>query len=61
MAPKSSVYRSLHTGDWWERQSRAAHLSWNAADQNDSALYNGLLWNGILGTVPYPSNASGVN
>ena len=48
-ARKSPAYHSLHTGAWWQQQSDANHLVWNAPDRNDPALYNRLLWLGIKG------------
>ena len=56
-ARKSSAYRPLHAGAWWERQSQENHLVWNAPDRNDPAVYNKLLWTGIMGDKPYPAAA----
>jgi DNA-binding beta-propeller fold protein YncE len=54
-ARKSKAYRPLHAGAWWQHQSDANYLVWNAPDKNDASIYNTLLWNGIKGSTPYPS------
>jgi YVTN family beta-propeller protein len=55
---KSKAYRSLHAGTWWQHQSDENHLVWNAPDKNDPSIYNQLLWTGIMGDKPYPSETA---
>jgi YVTN family beta-propeller protein len=53
-ARKSQPYIPLHAGAWWAQQSEADHLVWNGPDKNDPAVYNQLLWTGMMGDKPYP-------
>ena len=55
-ARKSKAYRPLHAGAWWQHQSDANHLVWNAPDKNNAAVYNRLLWAGVKGDAPYPGS-----
>jgi YVTN family beta-propeller protein len=49
----------LHDADWWAEKLEA--FDFHDADHNDAEAYNHVLWEGIMGDVPYPTERSGLD
>jgi YVTN family beta-propeller protein len=59
--PKGAVagpaLKPTHAAAWWSSQTRG--MDFSAEDRVDAAVYNKLLWRGLMGGKPYPQRASG--
>jgi YVTN family beta-propeller protein len=51
--------KPLHDTAWWAERTRG--FDFTDADRNDSALYNRVLWEGTMGSKPYPTARSGLD
>ncbi|HYK59601.1 MAG TPA: alkaline phosphatase family protein [Bryobacteraceae bacterium] len=49
----------LHNADWWAE--KLEDFDFHDADHNDAEAYNRVLWEGIMGNVPYPTERSGLD
>ncbi len=48
-----------HSNIWWARMTRGLDLA--DIDRADPAIYNPILWKGVVGSRPYPTSRSGKN
>jgi len=51
--------KSLYDAAWWADRTKG--FDFTDADRNDSALYNRVLWEGTMGSKPYPTARSGLD
>ena len=51
--PRTPAIQSLHDGAWWENATR--NFNFRRPDALDTAVFNRLLWHGVMGDKPYPS------
>ncbi|MBO0735564.1 MAG: bifunctional YncE family protein/alkaline phosphatase family protein, partial [Alphaproteobacteria bacterium] len=51
--------KPLHDVAWWAQRTK--DFDFTDADRNDPALYNQALWEGIMGSRPYPTGRSGLD
>jgi len=51
--------KPLHDAAWWADMTKG--FDFTDADRNNSALYNRVLWEGTMGSKPYPTARSGLN
>jgi DNA-binding beta-propeller fold protein YncE len=49
----------LHDAAWWAE--KLEDFDFHDADHNDAEAYNRVLWEGIMGDVPYPTERSGLD
>jgi hypothetical protein len=49
----------LHDAAWWAE--KLEDFDFHDADHNDAEAYNRVLWEGIMGDVPYPTVRSGLD
>jgi YVTN family beta-propeller protein len=58
--PKAAIVAAAlqptHTTLWWSAQTRG--MDFSVEDRVDPAVYNQLLWRGLMGDKPYPQRAS---
>jgi hypothetical protein len=62
LPPKAAglvVPKSTHNAEYWARVSRA--MDFSDADRVDSAVYNRILWKGMMGNRPYPGRPTGLD
>ena len=48
-----------HDAEWWAEKLEA--FDFHDADHNDAEAYNRVLWEGIMGDAPYPTERSGLD
>jgi YVTN family beta-propeller protein len=58
-ADASDAPKPLHDGAWWAERTK--DFDFTDADRNDPALYNQTLWEGTMGSKPYPIARSGLD
>ena len=51
--------KPLHDAAWWADMTKG--FDFTDADRNNSALYNRVLWEGTMGSKPYPTARSGLD
>jgi DNA-binding beta-propeller fold protein YncE len=51
--------RELHDAAWWEEKLRG--FDFHDADRIDADAFNRVLWEGIMGDLPYPTTRSGLD
>ena len=51
------VPKPTHTGQYWARATRG--MDFTAQDRMDFAVYNRILWKGLMGNKPYPARPTG--
>jgi len=49
----------LHDAAWWEKKLEG--FDFHDADRIDADAFNRVLWEGIMGDLPYPTMRSGLN
>jgi DNA-binding beta-propeller fold protein YncE len=49
----------LHDASWWAAQFKG--FDFHDADRNNAQAFNHILWEGIMGNVPYPTVRSGLD
>jgi YVTN family beta-propeller protein len=54
--PRTPPTPSLHDGTWWAKAT--ANFNFKQPDAIDSASFNRLLWLGVMGDKPYPTQRS---
>jgi DNA-binding beta-propeller fold protein YncE len=62
MPPKAAglrVPKSTHNAKYWARVTKG--LDFSDADRVDPALYNRILWKGMMGNRPYPASPNSLN
>ena len=60
LPPKTAglvVPKSTHNAKYWARVTKG--MDFSDADRVDSAVYNRILWKGMMGNKPYPAEAAG--
>jgi hypothetical protein len=55
----SPVLPELHDAKWWAANLKNFNV--HNADRLDTAAFNRILWQGIMGNVPYPTVRSGLD
>ena len=55
----SKQVRELHDGAWWAEKLKG--FDFHDADRADAEDFNRVLWEGTMGTVPYPTVRSGLD
>ena len=58
-ADVSDAPKPLHDRAWWAERTK--DFDFTDADRNDPALYNRTLWEGTMGSKPYPTARSGLD
>jgi hypothetical protein len=61
MPPKAAglrVPKSTHNAKYWARVTKG--LDFSDADRVDPAVYNRILWKGMMGNRPYPASPNGL-
>jgi hypothetical protein len=53
------VPQSTHSAKYWARVTRG--IDFSEADRIDAAVYNRILWKGLMGSRPYPAGATGLD
>jgi hypothetical protein len=53
------VPKSTHSAKYWARVTKG--LDFSDADRIDSAVYNRILWKGMMGDRPYPTGPTGLD
>ena len=53
------VPKSTHNAKYWARVTK--DLDFSDADRIDAAVYNRILWKGLMGKRPYPSGPTGLD
>ena len=53
------VPKPTHTGQYWARATRG--MDFTAEDRMDFAVYNRILWKGLMGNTPYPARPTGTD
>jgi hypothetical protein len=51
--------RPLHDSTWWAAQTQG--IDFSIPDHLDTAKYNRILWEGMMGNKPYPVDRSGAD
>jgi hypothetical protein len=51
-------YKPPHSPEWWKQQTRGFDFS--SEDRVPAALFNRVIWEGIVGDRPYPVQRSGI-
>jgi len=62
LPPKAAglrVPKSTHNAKYWARVTKG--LDFSDADRVDPALYNRILWKGMMGNRPYPASPNSLN
>jgi DNA-binding beta-propeller fold protein YncE len=62
LSPGAKISRrlpELHDAAWWAE--KLEDFDFHDADHNDAEAYNRVLWQGIIGDVPYPTERSGLD
>ena len=57
-ASADPIPMSTHNASWWAAATKG--YDWTHEDHIPSALFNRVLWRGLRGSVPYPTERSGV-
>jgi hypothetical protein len=52
-------YKPLHDAAWWAEQTK--QFRFDREDANDEEAYNRVLWKGVMGDKPYPTERSGLD
>jgi hypothetical protein len=52
------MLKSLHDAAWWQQQTRG--FDWSGEDRVPAGLFNHIVWNGVMGDLPYPEQRSGI-
>ena len=55
----ASATKPTHSAKYWAARTR--HFDFSEEDKVDSATYNRVLWAGLMGSRPYPTERSGVD
>jgi len=53
------IHRSTHDATYWSKVT--AGMDFSKEDDFDFARYNHILWQGLMGSRPYPSGPSGLD
>jgi DNA-binding beta-propeller fold protein YncE len=53
------VPKSTHSAKYWAQVTRG--IDFSEADRIDAAVYNRILWKGLMGNRPYPAGPTGVD
>jgi DNA-binding beta-propeller fold protein YncE len=53
------VPKSTHNAKYWARVTKG--MDFTAVDRIDSAVYNRILWKGLMGNKPYPATPTGLD
>jgi DNA-binding beta-propeller fold protein YncE len=60
LVKKTRRIASLHDGAWWAEHTK--NLVFDRPDANDPAVYNDILWRGLVGdATPYPAERDGAD
>jgi DNA-binding beta-propeller fold protein YncE len=54
--PRTPALPSLHDGTWWAAATQG--FNFKHPDAIDSAVFNRVLWRGVMGDKPYPATRS---
>ena len=55
----SAIPKPTHDAAWWEAHTK--QFDFSAEDRVNPAAFNRVIWQGLKGDVPYPTNRSGAN
>lgn len=55
--PRTPAVTSLHDGEWWANATK--NFNFKEPDALDAAAFNRVLWEGMMGSRPYPAGRSG--
>ena len=53
------VPKSTHSAQYWARATKG--MDFSDADRVDPAVYNRILWKGMMGDRPYPAGPTGLD
>jgi DNA-binding beta-propeller fold protein YncE len=53
----ASLLHPTHNAAWWEQKTKG--LDFSKEDLNDPAVFNRIIWEGVMGSKPYPTPRSG--
>jgi len=53
------VPKSTHNAKYWAQVTKG--MDFSDADRIDSAVYNRILWKGMMGNKPYPAGPTGLD
>lgn len=53
----TNVPQTTHDAAWWARQTKG--LNFSEEDLNDPAVFNRIIWEGLMRNRPYPTKRSG--
>jgi hypothetical protein len=52
-------WHPLHNAQWWTAETKG--MDFSVEDHVDTAKFNHVLWEGIMGSMPYPTQRSGAD
>jgi hypothetical protein len=55
----SAIPKPTHDAAWWEAHTK--QFDFSTEDRVNPAAFNRVIWHGLKGNVPYPTNRSGAN
>ena len=55
----ASIPKPTHDADWWEERTK--NFDFSQEDRVDPEVFNRVIWKGLMGDKPYPTNRSGVD
>jgi hypothetical protein len=56
---KNSIPKPTHDAAWWE--ARTKDFDFSREDRIDSGKFNRVIWQGLMGDKPYPTERSGAD
>jgi len=55
----ASIPKPTHDAAWWEERTK--NFDFSKEDRVDPEMFNRVIWRGLMGDRPYPTNRSGVD
>ena len=61
LPPQAGIHvpKSTHSAKYWAQVTKG--MDFSDADRIDSAVYNRILWKGMMGNRPYPAGPTGLD
>lgn len=55
----ASIPKPTHDAAWWEERTK--NFDFSKEDRVDPEVFNRVIWKGLMGDKPYPTNRSGAD
>jgi hypothetical protein len=55
----ASIPKPTHDAAWWEERTK--NFDFSKEDRVDPEMFNRVIWKGLMGDKPYPTNRSGAD